>query len=127
MRSGVVHTGCCRESLHPRQVPLQRSVHLETLGVVVLESVVQERFCRVLTSIASRPRGRTCRHSVSVHYAVECTVTVARLLLVTYVAVDVECELKALVLQKISIGVEHYVVLGVAVVVAQALLVKIAH
>ena len=64
---------------------------------------------------------------MSVHNAVECTVTVARLLLVADIAVDVECKLEALVLQKVGIGVEHYVVLSVAVVVAQTLLVEIAH
>ena len=64
---------------------------------------------------------------MAIHYTIKCTVAIARLFLLTDIAIKIECKLKALVLKQVGISVEHYVVLGVAVCIAQTLLVHIAN
>ena len=127
MRGGIIEAGRSAEPLHPWHLPLQGGIHLEALGVRIVETIVQQRVGRAFALLPCGPCSRTCRHVVSVHHRVKHAVARSRFLLVADVAVQVEGKLQTLVLEHIGIRVQDDIVLRIAVGLAQTLLVQIAH
>ena len=122
--SGEVHTRAGGESFHPRHIPLQCGVHLETVSLRVIEAVIQQRLGRTLFRQSRTPCLRSGRHGMPVHRLCK-HITYSRLVAVRRMAVQVEGEFQALVLQQIGIRIQDDVDLLVVVRVADTFLLQI--